>query len=588
MKRLVGTIVALLLVAFVVLIPAMLWGESLEEDEPVSEPTSITSYVADFDIDDEGDMSVVETLTVDFPIGGRHGIFRFFDKSDASALNARRIPRDIAVTMDGGDVPVEISKNDRGGRYVLVRIGDPNSTVSTGEHVYEISYEIDGVLEEGTTGADTQFYWNLIPSGWLQPIQQSDLTVHLPVPAEKPIQCAVGAGQRGGCKAEGAGTDTLHVQTGALSPNTPVTIKVGLDMSTPAPGKELPWRAELDPVLGTNVFLLGLVLVLSVGAGLLGFVLVRRTDESDPQFPLMYTPPEGIGPAQAAYLVTEEVDTQQYVATLMYAADKGAIDLDHDGAGWTITDKNGAQGWAGLDEVTSGVAHLLGGPGTSFAARPNDVEGGKRLKNEIASFESDTRSWASGAGLMETSGLGGKGTLVIIGAFILVPVIAFWNPLNMSAIALIPGLFAVFGAGMARATAATRRTRAGRDVWSKAGGFRRILSTPSAEERFDFSGRKELYTAYIPWAVAFGCADEWAGKYRIEVGEEPPVPTYFGHAYTGAYAGSAVSSMVDSFESTVSSAISSYEATQKSSSSSSGGGGFSGGGGGGGGGGGSW
>ncbi len=129
--------------------------------------------------------------------------------------------------------------------------------------------------------------------------------------------------------------------------------------------------------------------------------------------------------------------------------------------------------------------------------------------------------------------------------------------------------------------------KAGRDLWSRAGGFKRILSTPSAQDRFDFSGRQELYTAYIPWAVAFGCADEWAEKYRTEMGGDPPVPSYFGSAYAGAYVGSAVSSMVSDFNSTVSSAISSYEATQ-TSSSSGGGGGFSGGGGGGGGGGGSW
>lgn len=133
--------------------------------------------------------------------------------------------------------------------------------------------------------------------------------------------------------------------------------------------------------------------------------------------------------------------------------------------------------------------------------------------------------------------------------------------------------------------AGTKRTGPGRDLWSRLGGFRRILSTPSSIARFDFSGRKELYTAYLPWAVAFGCAEEWAKKYRVETGEEPPVPAYFG-GYTGAHTGNYVSSMVGSFDSAVSSAISSYEATQRSSSS--GGGGFSGGGGGGGGGGGSW
>ncbi len=55
-----------------------------------------------------------------------------------------------------------------------------------------------------------------------------------------------------------------------------------------------------------------------------------------------------------------------------------------------------------------------------------------------------------------------------------------------------------------------------------------MLSTPSSQDRFDFSGRQELYTQYIPWAVAFGCADEWAAKYRTEMGVEPPAPSYFG------------------------------------------------------------
>ena len=301
----------------------------------------------------------------------------------------------------------------------------------------------------------------------------------------------------------------------------------------------------------------------------------------------MYAPPEGIGPAQAAYLVTEEIDDEQYVATLMYAADKGAISLDHDNGAWTITDKNGAGGWAGLDPVTTGVAHLLGGPGTSFTATPSDVEAGKRLKTELDTFKSGTKSWASSAGLMVKSGLGGFGKLVLIGLILLALAIAIGNPFNMTYVALIPLSFVILGAALAKPGAGTRRTKAGRDVWSKAGGFRRILSTPSAQDRFDFSGRQELYTAYIPWAVAFGCADEWAEKYRIETASEPPVPSYLGGYYGGAYAGAAIGSMVNEFQSTVSSAISSYEATQKSSSSG-GGGGFSGGGGGGGGGGGSW
>ena len=172
----------------------------------------------------------------------------------------------------------------------------------------------------------------------------------------------------------------------------------------------------------------------------------------------------------------------------------------------------------------------------------------------------------------------------------------------LSVFALVPGLFAIFAIGLLKPGSSTVRTPAARDLWSKTGGFHRILSTPSAVDRFDFSGRKELYTAYVPWAVAFGCAGVWADKYRFEVGEEPPMPSYVysgGNNSIGTWStGDVVSHIVTDFNSTVDSAISSYEATQRASSSSSsgggssfgggGGGGFSGGGGGGGGGGGSW
>ena len=583
MKRALAYLIGLAVVFLAVLAPAAFYSIDLSSDA-ADEPTSITSYVADFDVDDQGDLTATEKITVDFPVGGRHGIFRFFDKSDPNDANARLVPHDIVVTMDGHDVPVELLSEDHG-RYVNAKIGDAAVTVPTGEHTYTIAYRIDGVLREGTGGHETQFYWNLVPGGWQQPIEKTDLTVHLPVAAED-VQCAVGSGESAGCRAKGEGTQTLRVRTGPLPPTTPVTVKAGLDMPTPPAGTTLPWSPRFDRVLSQSVSGLLVVLVLAVLAGLAGFVLTTRARERNPQFPVLYAPPEGIGPAQAAYLVTEDVDDEQYVATLMYAAEHGAIDLGRADDAWTITDKQGAAGGAGLDEVTSSVAHLLGGPGTSFTASPDDVSAGKRLKTEIASFEEHTKSWAKRGGLMVSSGLGGWGAIVVGACFIGVIAIAIWNPLSMSAIALIPGLFAVFGAGLAATGSGTKRTKAGRDLWSRSGGFRRILATPSAQDRFDFSGRQELYTAYLPWAVAFGCADQWAEKYRTEMGAEPPVPSYFGGYYGGAYAGAAVSSMVNDFSSTVSSAISSYEATQ--SSSSSGGGGFSGGGGGGGGGGGSW
>jgi hypothetical protein len=589
-KRLVGTAVGLVVIVLLLCIPALFFGGG--SVDPVSEDTTITNYVADFDVAGNGDLDVVETITVDFPVYGKHGIFRFWDQVDENNPHARLEPEDISVTLDGDNETFEMSSEDHG-RFRVAKIGSADRTLDTGEHTYVIKYHMDGVLTENKksiTGDDspTMFYWQLIPRGWQQSIEKSTLTVHLPVPAQDDVKCAIGNVASTGCTAEGGGTKDLTITTEAIAPRTPVTIATGLDMVTPDPGHSVPWPGRWDRVLSSHLPLLVFVILAALGALAFGSILGAKSREKEPGFPVLYAPPDGIGPAQAKYVYSETVDRTTYVSTLMYAAEKGAVDLTRDGDSWTIKDKAGAAGWAGLDPVTTDVAHLLGGPGTSFTAGKNDVSAGKRLGIEIKRFEESVKTWARSSGNIVTSGLGGLGGLLVLVGFGGMLVCAIWNPFSMSMVGLIPGAFAIGGLSLMATGSGTSRTRSGRDLWSRVGGFRRMLATPSSKQRFDFSGRKELYTAYIPWAVALDCADEWAAKYRIEVGEEPPVPHYFAGAYAGAHTADYVNSMVSDFSSTVDSAISSYNATQSSSSSGGGGGGFSGGGGGGGGGGGSW
>lgn len=580
MKKLVGGVVGLAVLAVIIGIGAI----GFSSTDGAGESSTIRDYRAEFTVDEDGGLDVVETLTVEFPFS-RHGIFRFFDTRDSpNGEFSRVIPEDIQVSRNGRSETFEKLSESRG-RFTNLKIGRADTTI-TGAHVYTIRYHIEGVLSDGIDGQDTRFYWDVIPSGWRMPISQSRITVNLPAEVGD-FKCAVGVGEVSGCTAEGEGTRTLTVQTGALDPNTPVTISAGMDIPTPS-ADTLPWPGWMDPILGRSPVLLGIILVMAALAGLVGFRLSRSTHEKTPPFPLMYAPPDGIGPAQAAYILNEKVDDKAFVATMMYAAEKGAVRLDQDGKNWTITGTGDADAWGKVDGVTQLTAQSLDvvGQGESFTASPKSVSAGQKLKTVLSSFKANTKGWSRTSGLMAVSGLGGFGCAVLLVVWGLTIFLGAFNPQDLSALALIPGAFAIFGLGVGMSGAGTKRTPAGRDLWSRVGGFHRILSTPSAVDRFDFSGRKELYTAYLPWAVAFDCADEWAKKYRVETGEEPPAPAYFG-GYTGAHTGNYVSQMVDSFDSAVSSAISSYNATQ-SSSSSGGGGGFSGGGGGGGGGGGSW
>ena len=581
MKRVLVTVVLAVALGVVIVLPAL--GIQTDSPDTSAEDTTITNYDADFVVDDNGDMAVTETLTVDFPGVGKHGIFRFFDRHDQSAPRALRTPHDISVTMDGHPEPFQISHESHD-RYVVARIGDPNVTIGLSKHTYVIRYRIDGVLEPGTDGTETQFYWNLIPGGWAQAIQDVHLVVHLPVVPVATPRCIVGD-DVAPCRVTGVHTDTLTIKGRGIAPYTPLTLKAGLAMPTPPAGEELPWSTTWEPVLGDSVGGLVTVLVLALLAGGAGVFMAGRSFERKPPFPLQYAPPPDVGPAEAAYVVTERVDQQAFVASMLWAAQQGAVELSRDGDSWTITDKGGPGGWATLDRATVAVAPLLGGEGGTFRAS-KDVESGRILQKRIAAFQKETKDWAQSNGFLQRSGLSGVAVLMVLGAAVLAGFAALATWFGMSISALVPGAFALTASPLLAPTAATRRTPKGRELWSRLGGFERMLSTPSSKQRFDFAGRQDVYTAYIPWAVAFGCADAWAKKYRTETGTEPPVPAYFGGYYAGSLTGSYVDQMVNDFSSTVSTSISAYQATQ--SHSSGGGGGFSGGGGGGGGGGGSW
>ncbi len=515
MKRLAVTLAGLVVLAIAVLWPALRYDVG---GPAATDTTTITRYLADFTVDDNGDLTVTETLTVNFPDSGKHGIFRFFDRADPSATHARRDPHDISVTMDGAPVPVDRT-TESSGRYVVARIGDPNVTVQPGDHTYVIHYGIDGVLEPGTQGAQTQFYWNLIPGGWAQEIDRAVLTVHLPAPAQQPLQCAVGAGATTGCRPPTEGSRSFEVRANDLPPRTPVTVKVGLPIPTPPAGTTVPWSARWDPVLGDSVLPLVVVLLLAAASGAAGAVLAHSAHERTPPYPLQYAPPDGIGPAEGTYVVTERIDDQAFVALAAVGSPAGRHrpdarrrHLDHHRQGRRRRVGQGGPGHGLLHCTPAGWSgrHVPGQP-----RRRHEWPGPPVADRGV---RGETREWGKQNGYLTSAGLGALGTLLTIGAIFGVVAFGIFNWLGMSITALIPGAFALAALPLLLPTSRTKRTAAGRDLWSRLGGFRRVLSTPSAQERFDFSGRQELYTAYIPWAVAFGCADEWADKYRIEVG----------------------------------------------------------------------
>ena len=598
MKRVFTVLLLLIVTTCALLLPVLASSGSSSSDVEI-DPVTITNYRADLTLDADGLLSARETITADFP-ALRHGLFRFFDVSDASDPSARLRPTITSIIADGGPIPYELL-SEGGGRYVVAKIGDPNYFLRLGEHTFVIDYTVAGALSPGAAGAGeyassegdlsaaapSAFYWNVVAPGWRNEINQADIHLSLPAAASG-VGCTAGASTAsttGPCTISGSGTPSVVLGATAIPRESGMTARVTLPLAAPA-RQSVPWPVSYDEVLGTSVALVALVASLTLLLLIVALAWARSTAEPEPGLPITYAPPTGLSPAQCVYIADENTGKHALVAQLLYLADQGLLTLENrSDDSWlvtcTVTDP---EVWNAIDPVSAALASSLGvrSTGQWFLA-DRSTAAGKALKTASSVIDSSTRAWGIDSGLVARDPRARWGALLWILAIVgaVVGLIGLFLPTMWG---LPFAAFVIGGLALVSGRAAQKRTTAGRRVWSEAGGFRRMLSTSSSEERFDFAARRDLFIPYIPYAVAFGVADKWADKYRAEMNAEPPVPgwypysIYAGHSLYGSGSG------FDSFDRSLNSAIGAYESSQSSSS----GGGRSFGGGGGGGGGGSW
>ncbi|MFM8597684.1 MAG: DUF2207 domain-containing protein, partial [Mycobacterium sp.] len=559
---------------------------STSQSGPVSDPVVISTLRADIAVDRDGLLQATETITAEFPML-RHGIFRYWDVGNPNDPHVRQVPDVLEISLDGQPVPYEML-TEQYGRFVVAKIGDPTVYLSPGTHVYRIRYTVPGVLDRGSVGenrefasragdpaAPSVFFWNVVAPAWNNEILRADVAITLPgrVPG---AQCSVGTGVGRGCAGLRVDGERVELSATDLAPRTPVTVRAGVEVPTP-PRAELPWSTRWDGVLGRSVAAMAWVLGLAAAAGLGGFLWLRSTVEPSPGFPLQYAPPTGLGPVQCEYIRTEKVPGEGLTATLFHLAERGVLTLGEAGPKkWTVRSTGDAGAWDGVDPVSQAVGAALGldEPDGVFHANGTVTAGGKLSRAKI-DMAAAVRDWALDGGLIEKHRqelwLRLANAVALVGT-----IVGFASPTfgGMTLWGLPFALFFLMSLRSWRAGVGTRRTAAGRQLWSEAGGFHRLLATESAESRFDFSGRRDLYTAYVPFAVAGGAAAVWAAKYQAATGEVPPQPGwYHSSSGTGWTSSSAGGASFDSFESALSSSIVAYTASQSSSSSGGGGGG---------------
>lgn len=544
-------------------------------EQPAVDTARIVSYTADMDLRRDGTLHATETIVVDMPPGKR-GIFRIFDTADPRRRGVEHPVSDVSVERDGAPEPAEWNASAAGTE--TLRIGDPNVYLDMGEHTYVIrSTTVDAIEPDPDEEDLALWWWDVVGSGWQMAMGSATVNVDLPAAPARPPECVLGEDTP--CDAEVV-DGRLTVTTGPLDPRTPVTVRVAFPADSV---DEPPAGSTLGPTVLWSI-------VAALAAAVVGFLLLRSTKEQQPGFPVLFEPPPGIGPALGAKVLDEVHSGDDLQATLLSLGAKGVLHLDGDGDSWNVkllVDPAAA----GADRTELAVLRALNlfQAGDSLHVTSSSVSAGKLVQSARSALRSGVDADA-GAFLAHSGGgmaARGFGLLGVVGVLAMVGIYEFsdtgWH--NWPLLAGTAALAVVLSGAVTDPGASTKRTPAGRDVWSRVGGFARFLTTDSAESRFDAAAHRDWYPRYLPWAVALGSAEAWAARFQaqgIDVTDTSLVP-YLGWYGAGAFSSSR---MADSFTSTIASASAAYSASQ--SSSSSGGGGFSGGSGGGGGGGGSW
>jgi uncharacterized membrane protein YgcG len=573
----------------------------------------ITSFDADYVVNLDGTVDVVEDIRVDFGPLQKHGILRDIPiEYDYDADYTRRIDVDV-ISVDDGDqaVPYETTRQ---GAVLNLRIGDPNVLVS-GPQRYRITYRILRGLNAQANW--DELYWNVTGNYWPVGIEEASASVTAPEILN--VTCFQGpSGSTELCDSSTSGGTAQFAMTQPQAEGGGLTIVVALPkgavtVNPPTLIEKKSTEEQIRDFIGLGPLQIVLTILLSVAgiAGVvrywwlngrdrwLGDLQYLTGDDRERRRPLFakdtvvreYQPPaEKRGgrryrPAELGTLLDERADTLDVSATIVDLAVRGYLCITEVPKKWLFgsTDYTLERLKPRDEELLVYEGQLLDGlfdDGDTVQMSDLKNEFYKTLEkvkkylytqvvskdNFFPSNPETARTVHAVAGLV-LAGLG-VGAIAALGIYLGAGIVG--------APIVLTGLLMLL---MSRSMA--RRTGPGREVYRRILGFREYM-TVAETDRQRFNEEAGIFQEYLPYAIVFGCVDKWAQVFE-DLGIEPDTTGWY--VSTHAFAPLAFSHSLQSFSSSMSSAIASTPGG--SGSSGFGGGGFSGGGGGGGGGG-SW
>ncbi len=580
--------------ALLALLSAGLLTVSTAEAQTDRGAYTIRSFDTTLTVEATSDVIVEERIDVFFS-EPRHGIFRTIPVryADPKGYGYSLGLRLLGVTDGNGRRQTTEVTNE--GRYVKIRIGDPDRTVE-GAVVYVLRYRVRDALV--AFAEHDEIYWNATGHEWQATIARASATVRLPgTPSATELQAAGYTGAFGSRDRDVAISHpspgvVRFVATGTLGPLEGLTVAVGFPQGLVSFPSASVRAARL---LADN----WVVLLPLAWAGFLLGRYRRHGRDPDAGAPVMvvYEPPADLTPGSVGTLIDERVDLADITATVVDLAIRRHLTIRTETRDRllglltreeTIFSRGPETGTAGLtpyeqrvlvglfatgDEVTLSdlknkfYTHL---PSIRKAIYDRLVAGGYF----DASPEATRNHWIRlGIFAAVATGLVGYAWMTYRG---IVPPADIIVPVATGGLTGV--LFWAFSPAMPRRTDKGVRAR----QWAL--GFQEFARRVESD-RFERAAAdpRQAFETLLPYAMALGVAGEWARKFEGIYAQKEP-DWYVGQS--GARGGFSTRSLEQNLSSAMSRAGQNMAAAPRSSSGS-GGGGYSGGGGGGGGGG-SW
>jgi uncharacterized membrane protein len=487
---------------------------------------TISRYHSDIMIDRDSSFVVKESIEVTFD-RPRHGIYReipFKYREEVGHL-IETPTRVLSVKNESGkEWKYQVSKK---GHVIQIRVGDPKRFVD-GRQTYVITYEVENAIL--FFDDHDELYWNVTGNDWKAPIEEASANVSLVLKnSSKNLWAACYTGPYGSkesqCSFDTYENGAKFLATRKLNIGEGFTIAFGWDrglISPPSSWKKLLWAINLRE---NWVFLFPpLALIYMI------FHWKRRG--RDPKVresvTVMYEPPkfndQFLSPGEVGALIDERLDARDITSTILGLAVKGYMKIEEQKEEGLIFDKKDyyikkvKEPDAALNPFETELMRSLVPatvPGTLVSSLKNRFYTNLPFLKKTLYGELIKKKYFLSNPEKVRNLYGGIGFLIMVFASLAFLFLISESPAKSIIAAVLTGLPVLLFAKVMPA-----KTRAGASAYMDILGFQEFLNR-AEKDRLEKMGDTDLFSKFLPYAVALDVADNWAKAFE-GIYQNPP------------------------------------------------------------------